>query len=219
VPPRSGCGRIISAFFKLVLLAFLLVLLGVVWLVFQKIASLSAPDRSGTPAFTDTFDAYDPAQTKIAAFQTELQADRPSSLRLSATEVNALLSRSDLSLKHNIFFFFTFTGTEARLQASLPAEDISLGLARGRFFNLDMQFTPSLDHRTRSLVLKPETFVVSGQPFLGAGVKRTYVASYAISQIAAAVTAEMRKDSTGRKILEDGRRVEIEDGQLVIETQ
>ncbi len=198
---------------------FLLAIAAVGWLVYQKLVALSAPDRSGTPAFTDTFDAFDPAQAKIAAFETEVQANRPASLRLSANEVNALLSRSDLSLKYNIFFYFTFTAQDVRMQASLPAEDVSLGLAKGRFFNLDMQFTPSLDRRTRSLVIKPKTFVVSGHPFLGASIQRTYLASYAISQIATAVTAEMQKDSIGRKILENGQRVGIDDGQLVIETQ
>ena len=217
-PRRSGCLGAIALLFKTASLIVVVAIALGGYLLFERLTALSSTARGDVPAFTDTFDAYAPAQKKINAFERENQASRPGTLRLTADEINAILSRSDMSLRHNTFFFVTLNGDTMRLQISLPTENVSLGLARGRYFNFDTRFTVAIDPRHKALVLTPEAFQVGGQDLLATSGVENVAIRYVLANLAAGLNAELRQSPDTARILQTAGTVGIQDGELLIET-
>ncbi|MEI9998289.1 MAG: hypothetical protein WDO13_03535 [Verrucomicrobiota bacterium] len=121
------------------------------YLGYQQLVKLTAPDTGGVPAFVDTFNAYASAQKKISAFDGDVQVRRPSSVSLTADEVNAILFHDPIEQDRGALLFVTLDGDKARLQASLPSGLLLPGALSGRYFNLDSRFTLRFDAPSRGL--------------------------------------------------------------------
>jgi len=227
-PPkkRSGLGCLGCGCLVLVILGLLIAGLvgGVGFFAYQGILGLTSATPATIAAVTPSDDVYNAAQQKIAEFNQDVQNHQPSSLQLSADEINALIAHNPDTLKNNIQAVVTMTGTEGRVQGSLPTDKLSHGFIKGRYFNFDISFGVDFDSLTKTVNIVPHSLelgnkllldpnATADQDAFSKGFMKSFTPSFNQS------FNEGLRENGGAALLDQTKTVEIKDGQLDIETQ
>ncbi len=222
VPPKKsglgclGCGCLVLA---LVVLLFAALVAGGCYLGYQKVVSLTSPTAAAVPAFNGSDELYQTAKQKVADFNHDVKNHQAATIRLSADEINVLITRNPDAGKVNLHAFVSLTNNEGRVQASLPTDTLSQGLLKGRYFNLDASFGVDFDPRTKSVNLFFHALQFGNEVLMGPNSGneasiRSFTPSFNQS-----FNNAIRNDPDGAALLDQAKSIEIKDGELVIETK
>ncbi|HEX4141125.1 MAG TPA: hypothetical protein VHY09_12300, partial [Candidatus Methylacidiphilales bacterium] len=131
-----GCGCLLVV---VVFLLFAGLVGGTAYMGYKELNLISSPTAETIAPYTGGEDVYTGAQKKLAAFNQDVTTGKTSTLTLSSDELNALLYHSVDLKKVQAQALVTLTGDLARLQGSIPSNQVpivNLGV-KDRYFNLD----------------------------------------------------------------------------------
>jgi len=215
-----GCGCLI-----LVLIIIIIVALmgGAGYLTYKKVLAVTSPAPADLPSVTVTDNDYTAVKQKLADFNHDVKNHQAATLQLSADEINTLLARDPDAIKNNLHGFVSLTGQEGRLQASMPLDALSQGLVKGRYVNLDLTFEVHFDATTHSVNLIAHALKFGDTTYLGPDAPDPKAAQAVVNAYTPILNqqfnAGIRKNSDTAALLDQTRSIEIQNGQLVIETQ
>jgi hypothetical protein len=223
VPKKSGLGCLGCGCLVLALLVILFVGLvaGISYLGYTKVVGLTSTTPAAVPSFDGSDDLYRTTQQKLADFDHGVKNHQAATIRLSADEINILIARNPDVIKKHIHAFVTLTNNEGRVQASLPTNELSHGILKNRYFNFDASFGVHFDPQIKSLNLIFHTLQFGNKVLIGPNSNSNNAASMrsltpAFNQ---SLNAGIRNNPDGAALLDQAKSIEIEDGELVIETQ
>lgn len=209
-----GCGCLI------VILVFLLgvgVIGGGSYFLYTKAYSVTSDTAAAVPSFSGGEDVYAGVVRKLDAFNQDVAAKKPSTLTLSADEINALASHNigqNQDLKQfKPQLFISLNGSDARLQGCLTLDAFPGGLFKGRYVNFDGTTGISFDPETKEIDLQLRKFQLGS-----VDVPSSSLASLN-ANLSQSLNQKLRQNPTIWSALQAAKRVEIKDGQFVIETQ
>lgn len=218
-PPRQkkgmgcfGCGCVI-VIVLLLLLGGLAA--GSTYFGFKALVGMTSSAPAEFPPFNGSENVYQGAQKKIAAFNQDVNIHKPSSLTLSADEINALIAHNPNLSAYQAHILVSMAGDEARLQGSMPTDMIPYlnGWIKGRYINLDTSFALSLNPDTKAIGVE----LRKGQ--LGDQVLPANTLLSLQAQLDQSLNSQLQKNGSNKAFLEQAKTVAVRDGQLVIETQ
>jgi len=221
-----GCGCLVLA---LLVILFVGLLGGIGYWIYAEGVALTSTTSPAIPTFNGSDDLYLATKQKLADFDHDVENHQAATIQLSADEINVLLARNPDVSKYNIHTHVTLTNNEARLQISLPTDALTHGIIKGRYFTLDTSFEVHFDPQTKSVNLTFHTIQVGNETVLGGspdnsasslsqGFMRGFQQSFTPS-FNQSFNADIRKNPDGAALLDQAKSIEIQDGQLVIETQ
>jgi hypothetical protein len=203
-----GCGCLV--------LVLLVIIIGVIvgaggYIGYKKALGLTSETPAEVPAITPSEDVYTAAKQKLTDFSHNVKNHQATTLQLSADDINTIIARDPDAVKNNIHAFVSFSGQEGRVQASMPLEALSQGLFKGRYANLDASFEVRFDTATKSVNL-------IGPDAPDAKSAQTFMNSFtpAFNQ---QFNLAIRKNPDAAALLDQTKSIEIQNGELVIETQ
>ena len=225
-PPKKrglgcfGCGCLVLA-----LLAILLAGLvgGIAYCIYSEAIAITSITPPVIPSFDGGDDVYQTTLRKLADFDHDVKNHLAATISLSADEINTLIARNPEAIKNNIHAFVTFTDNEARLQASLPTDALSHGLINGRYFSADSSFEVHFDQTTKSVNLTFHALQLGDKVLMGSNAENDRPTQTLRLQFFAifnqSFNQEIRQNPDGAALLDQARSIEIQNGELVIETQ
>jgi len=224
-PKKRGLGCLGCGCAVLVVLALLVA--GVVgfmgYAVYKMALTLSSTTPPAITAFDGGDDLYQKARQKLGDFDHDVENHQAATIRLSADELNTLLARDPNMAKNHIHVFVTMTDSEGRLQASFPTELPTRGWVKDRFASFDLTFALHFNGTDKMIELTPHTLALSDKPILSPNTEnnqqtQAMLAAY-LPMINQSLTDAVRKNADGALLLNQAKTIEIQGGQLVIETQ
>lgn len=209
-----GCGCLI------VVLLFLLgvgLIGGLCYFTYKEAYSVTTDSAAPIPAFNGSEDVYPNAQKKVDAFNQDVAAKKPSTLTLSADEINALITHN-INQNADIKQFkpqvlVSMNGSDVRLQGNVTLEAFPGGLFKGRFFNIDATSGVTFDPATKDF-----TFQLKKVHFGPSDLPESSLASMSAS-LSQSFNQKIRQNTAAWSVLQNAKWVEVKDGQFVIETQ
>jgi hypothetical protein len=224
-PKKRGLGCLGCGCLVLVLLVILFVGLvgGTGYLGYTKILALTTTTPAAIPSFDGGDDLYQNVLRKLADFDQDVKNHQAATIQLSADEINTLIARNPDALKSNIHAFVTLTDNEARLQASFPTDALSRGIITGRYFSADSSFEVHFDLTTKSVNLTFHALQMGDKVLMGSNAENDRTTQTLRLQFFAifnqAFNQQIRQNPDGAALLDQARSIEIQNGELVIETQ
>jgi hypothetical protein len=231
-PPKKrglgclGCGCLI-----LVLLVILF--LGLVGTIgygcYAEVIAFTSTTPSAVPSFDGGDELYASARQKLADFDHDVENHQAATIQLSADEINTLLARSPNVIKNNIHAFVTLTDNEGRIQANYPTDAMTDGIIKDRYFSTDTSFEVHFDLQTKSANLTFHALQFGNKVLFGpnsdnhqtnssAAVNQSFILWFT-SILNQSFNAGIRKNPDGAALLDQAKSIEIQNGELVIETQ
>jgi hypothetical protein len=215
-----GCGCVVLA---LIFILFLGLVGSAIYAGYRTSVGLTSETPPVIPASTGTDELYQSTRQKLADFAHDVKNHQAATVKLSADEVNTLISHTPDITRNNIHAYVTFTGSEGRVQASVPSDDLSYGLIKGRYLSLDTSFEVHFDAQTKMVNLIPHTLQLGDKVLVGPNAdndqgSRAFMSSFtpAFNQ---SFNGGIRKNPDGAALLDQAKSITIEDGELVIQTQ
>lgn len=203
-----GCGILI------IVLLLLAVLFGaMIYELKQKGTAITTTTPAQIPTFDGGDAMYQAANQKLDAFTTAEQNGQPCSLQLSADEINTLIAHSPIVATYGSHAFVTLGDNSVNLKASLNGSAIPFGLLKGRYENIEADFTPAFDPSTKTL-----SFTIHRLKSDDQEMSPTDLASLQ-SELDAILPAEMQQSPGGKNFLDHAKSVSVQNGQLDIEMQ
>jgi hypothetical protein len=227
-PPKkkSGLGCLGCGCGALLLIVVLFVgLVGVgCYVAYHKAEALTSTTQTDVPTFSGDASVLTGAQQKIATFQKDEQAHKPSTLQLNSDEINALIAASPDLAKKNIHAFITLTGSDARVQASVPTDNLVNGLFPNRYFNFDTTLALTFDPSTKMIQVMPHTLQLGDQMLMGGTSGNDDANTQATMRAYGpmfnqGINNGLRKNAGGADVLDHAKRIEVKDGEFIIETE
>ena len=71
------------------------------------------------------------ARQKLADFDHDVMNHQPATVRFSGDEINTLIAHNPDLTQTRTQIYLSMTGSNARIQASFPTDDISHGMMKG----------------------------------------------------------------------------------------
>jgi hypothetical protein len=216
-----GCGCLVLA---LLVLLFLALVGGGTYLAYTKIFDLTSPTPPVIPSFAGSDDLYERARQKLAEFDHDVKNHQAAKVQFSGDELNVLIERDPDVLQNHIHVLVTLTDNQCRVQSSLPTDVLSHGLMNGRYFSLDTTFEVHFDQSTKTVDIIPHTLQFGDKVLAGptaAADDRTaqaFMRSFTPT-FNQAFNQSIRKNPDGAALLDQAKSIEIQNGELVIETQ
>ncbi len=139
-----GCGCAVLA---LAVVLFLAVVAGTLYMGYQSTLKLTTDTPPVIPVPPPATTNTRAPLHKLADFDHDVKNHQAATIRLTADEINALLGKNPQFAKDNIHAYLTLTGTEGRVQASVPTDAISYGYMAGRYVSVDTTFELHFDAR------------------------------------------------------------------------
>jgi hypothetical protein len=220
-PKKGGMGCLGCGCLVLALLAILFVGLvaGGAYLGYTKVVGLTSTTPADIPSFEGGDDLYQAAKQKVADFDHDVKNHQAATIQLSADELNALIAHAPDVTQNNLHLFVTLTDNECRLQASLPTDGLSHGIIKGRYFNFDASFEVHFDPGTRNVNLTFDALQFGDKVLLGEDASnQSFMRSFAPA-FNQSFNNAIRQNPDGAALLDQAKSIEIQNGQLVIETQ
>ncbi len=94
---------------------------------------------------------------------------------------------------------------------------------KGRYGSLDITFAAHYDASTRSVELTPHTFQVGDRQFVGPNTSNDQAAKQILNFYVPLLNQQLnlgiRKNADGDALLNKAKSIEIQNGELVIQTQ
>lgn len=185
--------------------------------------SLTSTTPSAVPSFDGGDELYASARQKLADFDHDVENHQAATIQLSADEINTLLVRSPNVIKNNAHVFVTLTDNEGRIQASLPTDALSHGLLSDHYVNLDTSFEVHFDLQTKSANLTFHALQFGNKVLMDQNASNTSLSQSATiwytSIFNQSFNNGIRKNPDGAALLDQAKSIEIQNGELVIETQ
>jgi len=222
-PGCLGCGCIV-----LFLIAGLSVALigAALYGGYETIIGMTTTTAPSLPVFNGTDDMYMSARQKLADFDHDVQNHQAATIQLSADELNALIARNPDAAKNNLHAFISMTDDEGRIQASAPTDIVSHGTMPGRYFTFDVTFEVHFDAPTKSLNVVPHSFQAGDKVLFGANADASDSSTlspasqtYLRTLLNQTLNTAIRNNPDGAALLDEAKSIEIQNGQLVIQTQ
>jgi hypothetical protein len=190
---------------------------------YRTAIGLTTATPPAIPAFKGSDELYQSTRQKIADFDHDVKSHQAATVRFTADEINILIARNPDVINNHIQAFVSLSATEGRLQASLPTDALSDGFLKDRYFHVDTTFEVHFDPTGKSVNVIPNTLQLGDRVLAGpsAGDDRaaqSFMRSFtpAFNQ---SFNSGIRKNPDGALLLDQAKSIEIEDSQLVIETQ
>jgi len=185
---------------------------------------MSSTTPTTIPSVTATDDQYQSARQKLADFDHDVVNHQAATVRFSADEINALLSRNPDMAKSQIHTLVSFTNDEARIQAAFPTDAISQGMLPGRYSSFDTSFEVHFDQVSKGVLLIPRKLQVEDNVILGGDDSANQRSAQNFMNILTPLLAQqlntaIRKNPDGATLLDSAKSIEIQGGQFVIETR
>jgi hypothetical protein len=225
-PPKKrglgclGCGCLVLG---LLVILFVGLVAGIGYLGYKKALALTTTTPAAIPSFDGGDDLYQTVLRKLADFDHDVKNHQAATIQLSSDEINTLIARNPDAIKNNIHAFVTFTDNEARLQASLPTDALSRGLISGRYFSADSSFEVHFDQTTKSVNLTFHALQMGDKVLMGENAENDRATQMLRLQFFAIFNQSfnqgIRQNPDGAALLDQARSIEIQNGELVIETQ
>jgi hypothetical protein len=205
-----GCGCLTLA---VLVVLFLGLVVGVSYLTYQKVVSITSTTPGAVPSFNGSDDLYQTAVQKVEAFQHDLQNHQAATIQLSADEINTLIAREPSFAQNNVHVFVTLTGSEARVQGSVPTDRFVQGLLKGRYVTFDATFGVDFNSQNKAIDLLLHSLQIGDQ------TTPQNLLPTMQAEINPLLNAQLRKNSDLGSMLDQAKTVEFRDGMLNIETQ
>jgi hypothetical protein len=225
-PPKKrglgclGCGCVVLA---LLAVLFFVMIGSLVYMANKSIDNLTSTTPPTIPSFDGGDDMYAKARQKLADFDHDVTNHQAATIRLSADELNTLIARDPDVVRNQIHAYVSMTDSEGRVQAGFPTGPISHGWVAGRYASFDVSFEVHLDQSAKSVAVTPHTIAVGDKTLVGPNSEndqsaQTLMHSFVLN-FNLQLNAGIRKNSDGAALLDQAKSIEIQGGQLVIETQ
>jgi len=211
-----GCGCLVLA---LLVILFLALVAGATYLGYTKVVGLTSATPASVPPFTASDDLYNTVKQKLAGFDHDVKNHQAATIHLSADEINAMIARNPNVSKNNIHAFVTLTSNEGRVQASLPTNEMSHGILKGRYFNFDASFEVNFDPQTKSVNLIPHALQFGDKVLMGSNSENAASMRSLTPALNQSFNNLIRQNPDSAALLDQAKSIEIKDGELVIETQ
>jgi hypothetical protein len=227
VPPKKrglgclGCG---CAALALLLIILVGLIGGVIYMGYKTTLSITSTTAPDIPSFNGGDDLFQKTEQKLADFDHDVKNHQAATIRLSADEINTLIAHNPGMTKKNVHAFVTFTDTEGRVQASFPTDVTSHGMMPGRYFSFDASFDVRFDSENKSVNLTPHAVQFGNLALIGPNSDndpraQTFTRSFVVPLLNQSFNQGIRKNPDGAALLDQAKTIEIQDSQLVIETQ
>jgi hypothetical protein len=207
-----GCGCAILA-----VIVFLI--LGAVgagaYFVYNALDKASSPTPLEIAAFPADPQAYAAVQARVNDFQQNIEKHQPATLTLTADDLNTLIVNDPDIKSNNIKAHLTIKDDTGMLEASVPTDTI--GILKGRYFNVDTTFTVQFDNAAKNIILTPSSFVFGGTDYLGGTYKSS--APNIIVNLNASLNRKLHEDPKCNAFLNQLTSVTVKDGQVVLEAK
>jgi hypothetical protein len=215
-----GCGCGILA---LVVVLFVAVVAGILYFGYQSTLKLTTTAPPVIPVFSGSDDQYQSTLHKLADFDHDVKNHQAATIRLTADEINALLGKNPQFVKDNIHAYLTLTGRECRVQASVPTDAISYGYMAGRYVSVDSTFELHFDAQNKTINVIPSAIQVGDKVIAGPNAENTQASQSLLRSYTPAmnqlINSQLRQIPDGAALLDEAKTIQIDDSQLVIETQ
>jgi hypothetical protein len=224
-PKKRGLGCLGCGCLVLALLAILFVGLvgGIIYLAYAEVISVTSTTPPAIPSFNGSDDLYQTTMQKLAGFDHDVKNHQTATIQLNADEINVLLAHSPDVIKNHIHAFVTLANNEGRVQVSFPTDGVTYGIIPGRYFSADTSFEVYFDPSTESVNLTFHTLQLGDKVLMGSSAGNNQATqSLRLQSIALfnqSFNNGIRKNPDGAALLDQAKSIEIENGELVIETQ
>jgi hypothetical protein len=209
-PGCFGCGC-------LVLLVAIILLVGGGAGVFYLLHTKGMAVTATTPAPVPTFDGgdalYSATVQKTNAFGQALQQNQPTTLELTADEINTIIARSPNLAASQVHAFITMTGNVARIQAAVPTNLLPGGMLKDRYLNVDFSFTPGFDPDSKNVSVNLQSLQFGSDNI----PKENLTAMQ--SELEPLLNIQLQRDPNIQRLLNQAKSIEVRDGKLEIATQ
>ena len=215
-----GCGC-------LILVLLVLLLAGFVgaggYIAYREMVSLTSDTPGTVPAFDGGDDLYKTTRQKMTDFDHNLQNHLAATLRLNADEINTLIAHSPDVDHKKVQVFVSMEKDQARVQASLPT---SLWPAldkylKDRYICVDSTFSVKFDTGTQTVLFTPQNLKTKDRVIYDANTplpaNEQGLLPVILQDFDQAFTSSIRKSPEGDQLLSRAKRIEVENGELVIE--
>ena len=217
---KPGCGCFGCGCLLVVLLILSTGLVaGFSYLGYTGLDHILTTTPADVPAVDDSDTAYNTVQQKLASVQDQLKNHQPTTITLTAADINSLIAHNPALTQNNVHAFFSLKDDQARLQASVPTDVLTRGAVKGRYFNMDISFNLSYDTTGKSVNMTPVALKVGDQVLMGPGVKTSSAASFDQAVMTWMVNFGLRQNAQVAALLDETKSIAIKSGQLVIETK
>ncbi|MEI9998290.1 MAG: hypothetical protein WDO13_03540 [Verrucomicrobiota bacterium] len=217
-----GCGCLVLI---VILLLIGALIGGAFYAGYKGLYTLTSDTPAAVAPYAGGDDTYNSAEQKIAAFNKTFAAHQPSSVQLTADEINALIAHNPAAIRNNVRAHVTFTGSEAHLETTVPSA-LLWGLIKGRYFNIDGTFGLGFDAGSHQVRVDPHSLQIGEEALLGPGsanadnpsLNHAFTDSF-VPQFNESFNRGLRNNSDAATVLDRATSIEIKDGVLDIETQ
>lgn len=215
-PPKKrglgclGCGCLVLA----ILAVLVLGLLGAFfYLGYSQLLALTSPVPLAVPSFDGGDEMYNSARQKVVAFDHDLHDHQAATLQLSGDEINTLIARDESFTKNKILLYVTLTDNEAGVQASVPIGHLLHGFLAGRYLNGTSSFGLDFDADAKTLNLALHNLQI-GEKAMPPNMLPTIQ-----TEINPALNQVLQNDPELKLLLEQAKSIEIQNNELMIETE
>jgi hypothetical protein len=231
-PPRGakkgmgclGCGCLV-----IVLLAILFggLMVGGFYVCYQAIGKVLSPAASAVPVVDRGDNVFNGARQKLTDFNHAVVNHQAASLHLTADEINTMLARNPSLSSQHILCSVAFIKDQARIQFSVPTAVFPYHLFPGQYLNGSTDFRVHFDTDEKMIKFDPQALQLGDSPLLGGSTsdspsdqafKNSLQQSFAPS-FDRSFNQSFGKSEFGRNFLNQAKSIEIENNELVIETQ
>lgn len=205
-----GCGCLILV---VLVILFLALAGGITYWTYHRVSALTSPTPSTVQTFDGGDNVYHGATQKLSDFDQALQKHQPALLQLSAEEINTLIARDPNIKANNLHIFVTMTDDKAGVQLSLPTNALPVSVFKGRYINGDISFGLNFDPASKTL-----GFIFHDARLGNQAVPKDLLPTLQ-DELGPALNQMMQNDPECKKILDQGKMIEIKGGLLTIEIE
>jgi hypothetical protein len=213
-----GCFGIGCLILALVGLLVVIILGSAYYAIHKEIIAVTSDTPPAVPPFTGSDDLYERTKQKVSDFDHDLENHQAATIRLNSDEINVLISRDPNATKNQIHAFVTLANNDGRVQASGPTGVLTHGWIRDRYFNVDASFQVHFESDLRMVHLIPNSLQLGDKDSTGTTLNSAQVNAF-VPMIDQTLNDALRGNSDGRALLNQAKSIDIEDGELVIQTQ
>jgi hypothetical protein len=205
-----GCGCAVAA---------VVAILVIVLLVFggRSLYALAKNYTSAQPMPIATTDAGDPvlasAQQKVAAFEQAYDAGQPASLQLTGDEIDTLIARDPAYAKARGHLHVNLKDDAGDVQLSILLGDYEKTFLPDRYFNANATLGLGFDPSTHTVQFDVRMLQLGDLP-LPASSTASFNQVFTQN-----INSQLQANPTARAFINRVQKMNIENGELVIETK
>lgn len=215
-PPKKkglgclGCGC-------LIVLAIAALILGLIcvgsYSTYHRALALTSPTPTSVTVAPVTDDFYQSVKQKLSDFNHDVKNHQPATIQLSGDEINAIIARDPYLSAHHVQMAVTIEGDQASIQASIPTDVMIQALFTGRYVNFSTTFGADFNSDSKMLNVTLHSLQVGDQSIPANSLPMLQ------AELTPILNVELQKNPDIKQLLDQTKSIQIENGNLVIETQ